>query len=159
MRYVEKNPPLATKMLKTKAGDDGRWSVQFTAASFQPTWIIAQAAQELAVVNNVLIGEIWVCAGQSMGWGNLNRKGREAASADFPGLRYIAWRILVQATSRCTHDHPLAGMLAGGRSAVFCRTLLAWRIFASVSKGAVESSMRAAAHLVRRVYVTVGWHR
>ena len=95
MRYVEKNPPkLATQRLKTKADNDGRWSVQFPAAkaSFQPTWIIAQAAQELAVVQNVLIGEIWVCAGQSnMGWGNFNRKGREAASADFPGLRYIAW--------------------------------------------------------------------
>ena len=33
-----------------------------------------------------------MCAGQSnMGWSNFNRKGREAASADFPGLRYIAW--------------------------------------------------------------------
>ena len=54
MRYVEKNPPkLATQMLKTKAGNDGRWSVQFPAAkaSFQPTWIIAQAAQELSLIH------------------------------------------------------------------------------------------------------------
>ena len=26
-----------------------------------------------------------------MGWSKFNRKDREAASADFPGLRYIAW--------------------------------------------------------------------
>ena len=95
MRYVEKNPPkLQTQMLKAKAGKDGSWSVKFppAKASFQPTWIIAEAAQQMAVVQNVLIGEIWLCAGQSnMGWGNFNRKGREAASADFPGLRYIAW--------------------------------------------------------------------
>jgi len=95
MRYVEKNPPkLNTKTLKTKAGNDGRWSVKFppAKASFQPTWIIAESDKQMAVVQNVLIGEIWICAGQSnMGWGNFNRKDREAASADFPGLRYIAW--------------------------------------------------------------------
>ena len=95
MRYVEKNPPnLETRTLKAQAGRDGRWSVQFPSAkaSFQPTWLIAESGQQMIVVQNVLIGEIWLCAGQSnMGWGNFNRKDREAASADFPGLRYIAW--------------------------------------------------------------------
>ena len=94
-QYVEKNPPkLETQTLKATAGKDGSWNVKFPAAkaSFQPTWIIAEAGQEMAVVQNVLIGELWICAGQSnMGWSNFNRKGREAASADFPGLRYIAW--------------------------------------------------------------------
>ena len=94
-RYVEKNPPkLETQTLKIKAGNDGRWLVKFppAKASFQPTWIIAESGEQLAVAQNALIGEIWICAGQSnMGWGNFNRKDREAASADFPGLRYIAW--------------------------------------------------------------------
>ena len=95
MRYVEKNPPrLETRKLKAKAGKDGRWSVQFppAKASFQPTWLIAESGEQMTVARNVLIGEIWLCAGQSnMGWSNFNRKDREAASADFPGLRYIAW--------------------------------------------------------------------
>ena len=95
MRYVERNPPkLETRTLATEAADDGRWSVEFppAQASFQPTWIIAQSGEQLAVARNVLIGEVWICAGQSnMGWGNFNRKDREAASADFPGLRYVAW--------------------------------------------------------------------
>jgi sialate O-acetylesterase len=95
MRYVEKNPPnLETRTLKAQAAKDGRWSVRFPSAkaSFQPTWLIAESGQQMIVVQNVLIGEIWLCAGQSnMGWGNFNRKDREAASADFPGLRYIAW--------------------------------------------------------------------
>ena len=95
MRYVERNPPkLETRTLETKADDDGRWSVEFppAEASFQPTWIIAGSGDQLAVAQNVLIGEVWICAGQSnMGWGNFNRKDREAASADFPGLRYVAW--------------------------------------------------------------------
>ena len=95
VKYVEKNPPrLETKTLETKALEDGHWSVEFppAKASFQPTWIIAQSGGQMALAQNVLIGEIWICAGQSnMGWGNFNRKDREAASADFPGLRYIAW--------------------------------------------------------------------
>jgi sialate O-acetylesterase len=95
VQYVEKNPPkLKTHILETKAGADGRWLVEFqpAKASFVPTWIMAATGDEAIALQNVLIGEIWVCAGQSnMGWSNFNRKGREAASADFPGLRYVAW--------------------------------------------------------------------
>ena len=95
IQYVEQNPPrLPTQTLQAKAGEDGSWQVRFPAAqaSFQPTWVIASSGDAVVAVQNVLIGEIWVCAGQSnMGWGNFNRKDREAASADFPGLRYVAW--------------------------------------------------------------------
>ncbi|MDP6544720.1 MAG: hypothetical protein QGH60_12065 [Phycisphaerae bacterium] len=95
VQYVEKNPPkLKTRTIQAKSGATGRWSVKFdpAKASFQPTWIIAKSGDSSIAVQNVLIGEIWICAGQSnMGWGNFNRKDREGASADFPGLRYIAW--------------------------------------------------------------------
>jgi|GEM_PF-2320327 len=61
-------------------------------ASFQPTWLIAKSGERTLVADHVLIGEIWVCAGQSnMDWVGFNRKGRESASADAPGLRYVAW--------------------------------------------------------------------
>jgi len=95
VQYVEQNPPrLPTQTLQAKAGQDGSWNVRFPAAqaSFQPTWVIVSSGDAVVALENVLIGEIWVCAGQSnMGWGNFNRKDREAASADFPGLRYVAW--------------------------------------------------------------------
>lgn len=95
MRYVERNPPtLATRTVAAKAGADGRWEAEFAAAkgSFQPTWIIAASGEQTVAVEDVLIGEVWLCAGQSnMAWGNFNRKDREAASADWPGLRYVAW--------------------------------------------------------------------
>ena len=95
IQYVEKHPRrLPTQIHHVITDENGRWQVRFQAAqaSFQPTWIIASSDDVVVAVQNVLIGEIWVCAGQSnMGWGNFNRKDREAASADFPGLRYIAW--------------------------------------------------------------------
>ena len=95
IQYVEKHPPrLPTQIHHVTSDKNGRWQVDFQAAqaSFQPTWVIASSNDTVVAVQNVLIGEIWVCAGQSnMGWSNFNRKGREGASADFPGLRYVAW--------------------------------------------------------------------
>ena len=95
VRYVERNPPkFSPQTSEVTANADGLWSATFepAKASFQPTWISAKSGDVTVAVEDVLIGEIWVCAGQSnMGWSNFNRKGREATSADFPGLRYVAW--------------------------------------------------------------------
>lgn len=95
VKYVESNPPpAATMSVEATADSDGRWTATFEPmkASFQPTWIVAESRAQTLVAQNALIGEVWVCAGQSnMGWSNFNRKAREAASADFQGLRYVAW--------------------------------------------------------------------
>jgi sialate O-acetylesterase len=95
VQYVEKNPPkLETQTVEATADGNGAWRATFKPAkgSFQETWILATAGDEKIGARNVLVGEVWVCAGQSnMDWGNFNRKGREAASADFPGLRYVDW--------------------------------------------------------------------
>ncbi|MCP4810905.1 MAG: hypothetical protein GY888_00220, partial [Planctomycetaceae bacterium] len=64
IQYVEQNPPrLPTQTLQAKANQEGRWQVRFPAAqaSFQPTWIIASSDDVVVAVQNVLIGEIWVC--------------------------------------------------------------------------------------------------
>ena len=95
VRYVEKNAPkLAAQSVGATADAAGRWTARLkpAKASFTPTWILAASGEATIGVRNVLIGEIWVCAGQSnMDWSNFNRKAREAGSADFPGLRYVAW--------------------------------------------------------------------
>jgi len=95
MHYEEHNPPeFAPQTVKAEAAADGRWTALLdpAKAGFQPTWIVAASGGQTLAVENVLIGEVWVCAGQSnMGWGNFNRKTRVAGSSDFPGLRYVAW--------------------------------------------------------------------
>ena len=95
MSYVEKNaPPFKTQTREAKADSKGAWLVEFDAmpAGFTPKYIVARVGDNGIAIKNVLIGEIWVCAGQSnMGWVSFNRKDRESASADFPGLRYVAW--------------------------------------------------------------------
>ncbi|MHC4200394.1 MAG: hypothetical protein ACYSU0_10415, partial [Planctomycetota bacterium] len=95
VKYVERNAPAFVAQTRTAEADGGgAWRVEFDPmpAGFTPKYIVVRAGGKGIAIRNVLIGEIWVCAGQSnMGWGNFNRKDREAASADFPGLRYIAW--------------------------------------------------------------------
>ena len=93
--YTERNAPAFSAQSKTtKADGEGRWQVELAPmpAGFTPKHIVVKSGDQGVAVKNVLIGEIWVCAGQSnMGWQGFHRKDREAASADFPGLRYIAW--------------------------------------------------------------------
>lgn len=95
VKYAEKNAPIFKAQTKrVKADADGVWVVEFDAmpAGFTPKYIIAKTGDKGIAIQNVLIGELWVCAGQSnMGWANFNRADREKASADFPGLRYVAW--------------------------------------------------------------------
>jgi len=95
VQYVEANPPAPiNQTVEATAGDDGQWLVELAPAkgSFRPAWIIAGSGQDMLVVCDVLIGEVWLCAGQSnMAWSDFNRKDREAPSADFPGLRYVQW--------------------------------------------------------------------
>ena len=95
MRYEEQNPPAWPPQTETaRANADGRWTAEFKPlkASFQPVWIVAESGGKTLAASDVLIGEVWVCAGQSnMGWVNFNRKGLITPSSDCPGLRYIAW--------------------------------------------------------------------
>jgi sialate O-acetylesterase len=95
VQYKQKNPPaFKAQTLKARAGDDGRWSVAFDAmpASFTPKYIVAKQGDHAVAIGDVLVGEVWVCAGQSnMGWTTFNRDDREKPSADFPALRYVAW--------------------------------------------------------------------
>lgn len=93
--YVEENAPkFDAQTRQVKAGPDGAWRVEFGAmtAGFTPKYVVAKVGESGVAIQNVLIGEIWVCAGQSnMAMGGFNRKSREAASSDYPGLRYVAW--------------------------------------------------------------------
>ena len=95
MRYEEQNAPVwPTQTVKASAGNDGRWSATFkpVKASFQPVWIIAESDGKTLTAADVLIGEIWLCAGQSnMSWRGFNRKELLNPTSECPGLRYIAW--------------------------------------------------------------------
>jgi len=111
--YLEENPPkdpaeeneveivfnetkpakLPTQKKSVQADKEGRWLVEFPAAkaSFTPTYLLAKSGEETAFLPDVLIGEVWLCAGQSnMGWGGWNRSSLDKEEI-VPGVRYTRY--------------------------------------------------------------------
>lgn len=84
----------AQQLLKATADDDGAWTVQLKAleTSADGRTLKVSAGDAAVEVKDVLVGEVWMCSGQSnMAW-TLNRShtGEEAAAAaNFPNLRFF----------------------------------------------------------------------
>ncbi|MCA9248189.1 MAG: exo-alpha-sialidase, partial [Planctomycetales bacterium] len=62
---------LGDELQTTEADAHGAWQVRFEArrATFSPTSLVIESAGQRLVLNDVLVGEVWLCAGQSnMEW-------------------------------------------------------------------------------------------
>ncbi len=75
-----------------KAGADGRWSVRLDelSTSAKPGTLAVACGGEKAAVENVLVGEVWLCAGQSnmaMTVGRALDYEKEKVVADLPLIR------------------------------------------------------------------------
>ena len=79
---------------KGKTDKDGYWKIKLNPmkASFSPATMTIKGSSVLKYTN-ILVGEVWVCSGQSnMGWsvGQSDDKDLEAMSAKHPNLRLIS---------------------------------------------------------------------
>jgi len=82
---------------RTTTGKDGRWSVEVqTPEAGGPYSIKVEGKDTSIMINNVLVGEVWFCSGQSnmemplAGWPPVDTvmySTREIASADIPEIR------------------------------------------------------------------------
>lgn len=85
---------LAGQTQQTKADATGRWSVRLTpleAGGPHSLSVVAKSGQ--AVVNDVLVGEVWLCSGQSnMEWPvrAADKFLTEKANANYPTIRHFA---------------------------------------------------------------------
>lgn len=84
----------------TKAGDDGKWMVKLPAMKVgEPLEMTISGTNSLSF-KNVLVGEVWVCSGQSnMQWAMtqaLNPK-EEIAAAKYPNIRLFHVKRVPQA--------------------------------------------------------------
>jgi sialate O-acetylesterase len=87
----------AGQVKHVRAGDDGRWEVRLSSlkASSQPANLIIEAG-ETRTLTNILVGEVWLCSGQSNmekpigkqpGQRPCFNSEQELAAADFPEIR------------------------------------------------------------------------
>ncbi len=85
---------LYDQTVQATAGADGRWIVYFdpVLASDDPTEIVVAAAKESVVVRDVVVGEVWLAAGQSnMEWtvAGVRAEEQKIAATDLPLVRHL----------------------------------------------------------------------
>jgi sialate O-acetylesterase len=83
---------IAGQTQSAKAGEDGRWKVTLDKLKVgEPLEMTVKGSSgEEIKVKNVLVGEVWLCSGQSnmeMGVGMCNNANEEIAAADYPRIR------------------------------------------------------------------------
>lgn len=83
---------IAGQTLTTKADENGRWKVTLDKLDVGPplTMTIKDSSGSTLVFHDVLVGEVWLCSGQSnMVWGLAasNNGRQEIAKADYPSIR------------------------------------------------------------------------
>ncbi len=82
---------LGSRSERTRAGDDGRWIMRLREVpAGGPYAMTVTAGGESKTFSDVLVGEVWVCSGQSnMQWSVRDTRNaeKEMAGADFPNLR------------------------------------------------------------------------
>jgi sialate O-acetylesterase len=92
VEYREENvTPFNTRSRAVRADDAGYWQATFDemAGSFAPKFLMAQSGGQGVAIGNILIGEVWVCGGQSnMEWDDSMARDLEGPGAIFPGVRY-----------------------------------------------------------------------
>jgi sialate O-acetylesterase len=76
-------------------GADGNWKIKVSTPSFGGPFVITISDGEVTTLKNVLIGEVWLCSGQSnmemplAGWGKINNYEKEIADANYPNIRLL----------------------------------------------------------------------
>jgi sialate O-acetylesterase len=83
------------QMYKVKAGKDGKWLAKVNTPTAGGPYSITISDGKTLTLNNILIGEVWICSGQSnmemplAGWGKVNDYEKEIADAQYPNIRLL----------------------------------------------------------------------
>ncbi|NII82273.1 MULTISPECIES: sialate O-acetylesterase [unclassified Pedobacter] len=77
------------------ADANGNWKIKVATPGYGGPYTITISDGELLVLNNILIGDVWICSGQSnmemplAGWGKILNYEKEIAEAKFPDIRLL----------------------------------------------------------------------
>jgi len=80
------------QVVKTKADKNGQWLLKFTPGEAGGPFSMSVKGKNEIILDNIMVGDVWVCSGQSnMEW-PLKRAANgeaEARKADFPNIRFF----------------------------------------------------------------------
>ncbi|GHV63900.1 9-O-acetylesterase [Bacteroidia bacterium] len=83
------------KTYTTRADQAGKWLVKMQTPSAGGPYTITISDGKAVTLNNILIGEVWICSGQSnmemplADWGKVNNYEQEIAAATYPQIRLL----------------------------------------------------------------------
>ncbi len=83
------------KQYITKADESGNWKILVKTPQYGGPYSIVISDGSILRLVNVMIGEVWLCSGQSnmemplAGWGKINNYEQEIAAADYPNIRLL----------------------------------------------------------------------
>ncbi|WP_184543500.1 sialate O-acetylesterase [Mucilaginibacter sp. FT3.2] len=83
------------KKYSTVADADGNWKVKVSTPSYGGPFTIGISDGDITELKNVMIGEVWLCSGQSnmempvAGWGKIKDYEKEMAEANYPNIRLL----------------------------------------------------------------------
>lgn len=78
-----------------KANESGSWKTKVQTPKFGGPYTINIFDGETVTLKNILIGDVWVCSGQSnmemplAGWGKINNYQEEIRNANYPNIRLL----------------------------------------------------------------------
>lgn len=87
----------------TQAAANGTWMVKLDSEVAGGPYQLSITGENKIVIINVLVGEVWICSGQSNmempieGWGKVNNYKDEIANANFPLIRHFKVQTAVSA--------------------------------------------------------------
>lgn len=87
----------SNKTVNAIADNKGRWMVKLPTPKAGGPYNVTIKANEIKTLQGVLIGEVWICSGQSnmempvQGWNGapINNSSAEIASANYPSIRFF----------------------------------------------------------------------
>jgi len=112
-------PSWNNKTYETVSDQSGSWKVKVETPEAGGPFKLKVSAEETIIFNNVMIGEVWLCSGQSnmemplAGWGKVANYETEIAASDHPNIRLFQ----VEKTSALT---PVSGLKVMGGSWLVC---------------------------------------
>ncbi len=89
---------------KTTADKNGKWMVKLDNEIAGGPFQLIVKGKNTITINDVLVGEVWICSGQSNmefpieGWGKVNNYKEEIANANYPMIRHFKVPNMVSCT-------------------------------------------------------------
>ena len=87
-----------------KADKDGKWMIKLDNEAAGGPYQLTIKGKNTITFNNVMVGEVWICSGQSNmefpieGWGKVMNYQQEEANANYPLIRQIKVPLTVSST-------------------------------------------------------------